>query len=168
MLKKENIKLIVGIVVLFAVLAGAYLFLSDRLRTESQQHNLQQENMETSPEPVDVPHTDSSQNVDIPKITDTKDTATLEINGKTYHALITTNTSVYDFMDSLRKDRKISFTDKTYIGMGKFIEAIDGIQSDGDRYWIYYVNGKKALIGVSNYKINPGDVVSWKFEKDID
>ena len=73
--------------------------------------------------------------------------------------------SVYDFMFKLKKEGKIDFKDKTYSGMGKLIEEINGI-SNGDKYWIYYVNGQKANIGISNYKIKAGDVVSWKYEKN--
>ena len=93
--------------------------------------------------------------------------ATLEINEVSYQTSIINGTSVYDFMNKLRTENKINFKEKTYLGLGKFIEEINGIKSDGDKYWIYYVNNKKASIGVSNYKINPGDVVSWKHEKDI-
>ncbi len=75
--------------------------------------------------------------------------------------------SVYDFMNKLRDEGKINFTEKNYAGMGKFIDSIDGIQGNGEKNWIYYVNDKKANIGVSNYKINMGDIVSWKYEKEI-
>ncbi|MFA5778244.1 MAG: DUF4430 domain-containing protein [Candidatus Paceibacterota bacterium] len=90
----------------------------------------------------------------------------LEINGQRYEGVITEGMSVYDFMDKLRQEGKINFTDKNYIGMGKFIETINGIKNSGGQNWIYYVNEKKAQIGVSNYKLNPGDVVSWKYEKE--
>jgi hypothetical protein len=80
---------------------------------------------------------------------------------------IVTGTTVYDFMDRLQKEKKITFTEKTYTGLGKLIESINGVRSDGNNYWIYYVNGQKAKVGVSNYTIKPGDVVSWKYEKDI-
>jgi hypothetical protein len=73
--------------------------------------------------------------------------------------------SVYDFMTQLRNEGKINFKDKTYAGMGKFIEEINGIKGSNDKYWIYYVNNKRAEVGVSNYQLNPGDVVSWKLEK---
>ena len=76
-------------------------------------------------------------------------------------------TTVYDFMDKLRSEGKINFVEKNYTGMGKFIETINGMKSGSDRSWIYYVNGKEAEVGVSNYKINPGDIVSWKYEKNI-
>ncbi len=74
--------------------------------------------------------------------------------------------SVYDFMNKLRDEGKINFTEKNYAGMGKFIDSIDGIQGNGEKNWIYYVNDKKANIGVSNYKINLGDIITWKYEKN--
>ena len=73
--------------------------------------------------------------------------------------------SVYDFMRQLQTEGKITFKDKTYSGMGKFIEEINGIKNGTEKNWIYYVNGIKANIGVSNYKINKGDIISWKYEK---
>jgi len=90
-------------------------------------------------------------------------TTLLEINDTKYETQINKPISVYDFMSQLQNEGKISFKEETYSGMGKFIEEINGIKN-GDKYWIYYVNGKKANIGVSNYKINPGDIVSWKYE----
>ncbi|MFA5932274.1 MAG: DUF4430 domain-containing protein [Candidatus Paceibacterota bacterium] len=73
--------------------------------------------------------------------------------------------SVYDFMSELRKEGKINFVEKNYIGMGKLITEINGVRSDGEKNWIYYVNGVEAQVGVSNYKIKKGDIVSWKYEK---
>ena len=77
----------------------------------------------------------------------------------------TDNATVYDFMKQLRDEGKINFTEKNYTGMGKFIVSINGVKGDGERNWIYYVNGKEAQVGVSNYKIKSGDIVSWKYEK---
>ena len=67
-------------------------------------------------------------------------------------------------MEKLKSEGKINFVEKNYTGMGKFIESINGIKN-GEKNWIYYVNGQKANIGVSNYKIKNGDIVSWKYEK---
>jgi len=74
--------------------------------------------------------------------------------------------TVYDFMEEFRREGKINFTEKNYIGMGKFIEEINGVKGDSDHNWIYYVNGRQAQVGVSNYKLKPGDVVSWKYEEN--
>jgi hypothetical protein len=89
------------------------------------------------------------------------------LSEKVFEDNISGEISVYDFMNKLQSEGKINFKDKTYSGMGKFIEEIDGLKNNGDKNWIYYVNGKKATIGVSNYKLNPGDIVSWKYEKSI-
>ena len=93
--------------------------------------------------------------------------AILEINGQRYEGAITAGGTVYGFMTNLREEGKINFTEKTYVGMGKIIVTINGVKSNGEYTWIYYVNDKEAEVGVSNYKINPGDVVSWKYEKVI-
>lgn len=88
----------------------------------------------------------------------------LEINDKKYESEITDSISIYDFMDKLRSEGQITFTEKNYTGMGKLIEEINGIKSDGKRFWIYYVNNVQGQVGVSDYKIKPGDVISWKYE----
>lgn len=90
---------------------------------------------------------------------------TLEINGTKYESEVVGKISVYDFMNKLRNEGKINFIEKNYIGMGKLITQINGISSNGEKSWIYYVNGVEAQVGVSNYKISPGDIVSWKYEK---
>lgn len=87
----------------------------------------------------------------------------LEINNTKYESEISETISVYDFMNKLQEEGKITFKDKTYMGMGKLIEEINGVKSSGDKYWIYSVNGIEAQVGVSDYKINPGDIVSWKY-----
>jgi hypothetical protein len=92
-------------------------------------------------------------------------TTTLQTNGVSYTDTITGKMSVYDFMSQLRNEGKINFTEENYIGMGEFIKSINGIENNNSLVWIYYVNGTEAQIGISNYKINPGDVVSWKYEK---
>jgi len=93
-----------------------------------------------------------------------KDKAFLEIDGKILEKTIEKEENVYDFMVKLKEEGKINFKDKIYSGMGKLVEKINGIKNSGEKNWIYYVNNKKATIGVSNYKINKGDIVSWKYE----
>jgi hypothetical protein len=91
------------------------------------------------------------------------ETATLQINDKKYESKISDSTNIYDFMNQLKNEGKIDFKEKTYSGMGKFIDEINGLKN-GEKNWIYYVNGQKANIGISNYKLNKGDIVSWRYE----
>ena len=98
---------------------------------------------------------------------DNKVKTILEVNEKRYESKIAENISVYDFMSKLENEGKINFKAKNYSGMGKLIEEINKVKNGGEKNWIYYVNGKKAEIGVSNYKIKEGDVVSWKYENSL-
>ena len=109
----------------------------------------------------------------VPRKIENKNITTRQTNSKSEKVLpektkieytATKNETVYELMDSLRKENKISFTEKTYSGMGKFIDSINGISGNGRENWIYFVNGEIASMGVSNYKLKPGDVVSWKYE----
>ncbi len=93
--------------------------------------------------------------------------ATLQIEETRHESEIKEGASIYDLMSKLRSEGKINFKEKDYPGMGKFIEEINGRRGGADTYWVYYVNEKKAQIGISNYKLSPGDVVSWKLEKGI-
>ncbi len=94
-------------------------------------------------------------------------TATLEVNDKKYEGRISQNENIYNLMEEIQNNKKnnFSFQSKEYPGMGQFIESINGVKNNRDQNWIYYVNGKKAEIGVSNYKVNNGDIISWKYEK---
>lgn len=89
----------------------------------------------------------------------------LEVNETKYETNTETPISIYDFMKKLQSENKITFSGKYYSGMGEFVEEINGIKNSDGNYWIYYVNSQKANIGISNYKVNSGDIVSWKYEK---
>ncbi|MFZ1019449.1 MAG: DUF4430 domain-containing protein [Minisyncoccia bacterium] len=86
-------------------------------------------------------------------------------SGVSFQDNIPGSISVYDFMNTLRAQGKINFTAQNYIGMGEFIDSINGIKNNQNQSWIYYVNNIEAQVGVSNYKIKPGDILSFKYEK---
>ncbi len=160
-LKNKLILIILGIILIFGYI---YLFNSDSQipDTVQEQPPAAVKNTDQIEAPKETVRESTKENVTIKN-----QEATLEIEGVIYKTQIPETTAVYEFMDTLRKEGKINFKEKNYIGLGKLIEEINGIRSNGDRNWIYYVNGKKAAIGVSNYKIHPGDVVSWKYEEEI-
>ena len=92
--------------------------------------------------------------------------AYLEIDNQKYETQIYDGESVYEMMNELKKQGKISFTDTNYIGMGKLIDNINGIKGANEKYWIYYVNGVEAKVGVSYYQLKNGDIVSWKYTNE--
>jgi len=107
-----------------------------------------------------------SQNIEIsdtdPSIKPEPQSYNLEFKNDTANII-----SVYALMQKLRDENKLTFTEKNYAGLGEFITSIGGVKNSTAKNWIYYVNGKKAEVGVSNYQLKPGDVVSWKYEAEI-
>lgn len=151
MSKKEKYKIIILIIVLIISFFILFFFYS---KLEEIPLSIKQEiNIENQVSPI-------LKNGEI-----VEENITLKINENTYKSKIEKEISVYDFMSKLKDEGKINFKEKTYSGMGKFIEEINGIKPNNEKYWIYYVNNEKAHIGISDYKIKPGDVVSWKLEK---
>ena len=92
--------------------------------------------------------------------------ASLVINGKSYPIALIGSSSVYDVMQSFNEVGKIKVDFKDYSGLGYFVDGIDGVKSDTLRakYWIYYINGAKAQVGISNYQLKSGDIITWKYE----
>ncbi|MEI7688813.1 MAG: DUF4430 domain-containing protein [Candidatus Nomurabacteria bacterium] len=92
----------------------------------------------------------------------------LEVLGKTYNTEIKKNSSVFDAMKILEeenlKDDTFSFKYTKHLGLGAFINEINGVKGVPGNYWIYYVDNKKASVGVSNYILKAGDIISWKQE----
>jgi hypothetical protein len=151
MTKNIKIKIIILIVFLTACLSLIFVYKN----TQKQNLNLTQN--------IPPPNLPLSKGEEEGRIGTTK--TTLDINGTSYEDEIVGEISVYDFMSKLRNEGKINFIEKNYPVMGKFIEEINGIKNSGKQGWIYYVNGVEAQVGVSNYKIKSGDIVSWKYEK---
>ena len=93
--------------------------------------------------------------------------ASMVINGKSYPIALIGSSSVYDVMQSFNEVGKIKVDFKDYSGLGYFVDGIDGVKSDTFRakYWIYYINGAKAQIGISNYILKQNDIITWKYER---
>jgi hypothetical protein len=164
MFKKEEFKKISTFIGIFIILFCASYLLSHIVKKEEAKLSLLPPLVETTRE---LPKETAKDNL-IPPIKNNTGLVTLEIDGSTYKSeLLQKETTVYDLMDQLRKEGKINFKEKNYAGIGKFIDEINGVRGDGERYWIYYVNEVEATVGVSDYKVKTGDVISWKYQKDI-
>jgi hypothetical protein len=72
--------------------------------------------------------------------------------------------TVYEAMQQLQEQIPIKFSQ--FSSLGAFVEAIDGLYNDSkaDLFWIYYINGQAAKLGVSYIKINPNDIITWRYE----
>ena len=93
----------------------------------------------------------------------------LIVKEKKYEAEVKYGSTVFDVMNKIKEENNLSHSfDFKYIehtGLGIFINEINNKISGRDGYWIYSVNGVEASVGVSNYKIKDGDIISWKYEK---
>jgi hypothetical protein len=92
---------------------------------------------------------------------------TLKILDKTYTQAYTKGQSAYEFMWALEQTSDFKFDGKDYgPEMGFFIQSINGQANDNDKklYWIFYLNDKKSDKGISSVKLNPNDVITWRYE----
>lgn len=72
--------------------------------------------------------------------------------------------TVYDLLNALAGENQIQMeTQESSLGI--LIQAIDGFANGQDnKYWIYYVNGQMAPLGVAEQKLSPDDKIEFKFE----
>ena len=89
--------------------------------------------------------------------------------GQEHEVWLPEGATAYDLMTIVAENSEFEFRGKNFWGMGFFVEEINGIAQNpkGKMYWIYYINGEKALVGVSQYVIQTNDVIEWKYEKEI-
>lgn len=54
----------------------------------------------------------------------------------------------------------------TKYDFGVMVNSVGAYKGGDDgRYWLYYVNSKTPEVGADQYKLQAGDSVEWKFEK---
>jgi len=78
------------------------------------------------------------------------------------------DSNVFAVLEKVTTENNIEFLYKDYgSDLGIFVESINnmGNNTSLDRFWQYWVNNQYAKIGASNYKLNPGDVIEWKYTK---
>jgi seryl-tRNA synthetase len=102
----------------------------------------------------------------VDKQTEIGDKIILKINNTEYKTVLPENYNVYDLIKKLSEETDFSFSGKEHSGLGYFIEEINGIKNNNKtgQYWIYYINGESAKVGISNYIINKNDIIEWKYE----
>lgn len=86
-----------------------------------------------------------------------------------YQLEATTTSTVLEVMQLASADSRspFLFETKTFTGIGEFVESINDLKNNSQtgEYWIYYINGESAQLGISQQIVKPGDVITWKYEK---
>ncbi len=90
------------------------------------------------------------------------------VQDEEYNIEIPEGSTGYDLMQSASTQSNFTFSAKNFPGLGYFIEEINGQKNDHMKgiYWIYYINGEKAKVGISNYLLTNGDIIEWKYENE--
>ncbi|MBI1971363.1 MAG: DUF4430 domain-containing protein [Candidatus Wildermuthbacteria bacterium] len=94
--------------------------------------------------------------------------AVLDVEGKRYEISLSQGSTVHELMLAAKGQYDFQFSGREFPGMGFFIEEINGLgqNSRAGKYWIYYINGRKAEVGISTYIVQKNDVISWKYEDE--
>lgn len=91
--------------------------------------------------------------------------ATFIIGDSHYLVAITAGQTIEAAMRSLAAQKiGFTFTEKSYPGLGEFIDSIDGKPNGSGNYWFLYVNGKSSDTGASSTHLAPGDTVEWRYD----
>jgi len=85
-----------------------------------------------------------------------------------YEMRVAPGSSAYDVMVQAQETSDLSFKGSEFVGLGFFVEEIKGLRQNprAGKYWIYYINGEAAKVGISVYRIKTNDVILWKYEKE--
>lgn len=75
--------------------------------------------------------------------------------------------TVYEAMLLLHAKGLLPIVFKQFAGLGAFVQSINGLENSAknNQFWIYYINGKAATLGISSIKLNPNDYITWKYEE---
>lgn len=81
------------------------------------------------------------------------------------HGNSTIETSVFNgttVFELLNSSHEITYT--MYPEWGAFIESIDGVANTNETFWMYYINGTEAPVGVSLYRITESVEIEFRYE----
>ncbi|MBI5022812.1 MAG: DUF4430 domain-containing protein [Candidatus Magasanikbacteria bacterium] len=83
---------------------------------------------------------------------------------KEFPIKVAPQSTVYEAMQQLQEQIPIKFSQ--FSSLGAFVETIDNLTNDSksNLYWIYYINGQAAKLGVSYIKLNHNDIITWRYE----
>jgi len=49
--------------------------------------------------------------------------------------------------------------------VGAFVTAIDGVGSEENAYWLYYIDGEPAAMAADKYETKAGQQIEWRYEQ---
>lgn len=170
-MKIKTKKILISLILILTILfISAYLRLPNKeVRFISSKANQVKENTKEEPIANKSKEITTSLKLDsgVNKIPEAMIKATVVVSDKSYEVSIPENKNIYDLMTLLMnnsKDNNFTFHAKEYGGMGYFVDMVNGVYGSPGAYWIYYINNKKATVGISQYVVKNGDIIRWAQE----
>lgn len=167
MRKKQNIRKVITISIF--VLLCATLFVGVTLGFSFKKNNTQEQKenvdiiIENKESATSTTKTDSPEKKAAEEISFSKQ-ATLRVGEDVFTIQVSEQATVYDAMNNLMSEGKMTFDGKDYPGLGFFVTQINSLISSDGKNLMYYINGKEASLGVSTYVIKEGDIIEWKLK----
>lgn len=132
--------------------------------TEATETGAEAPSAEPAPIPDPVFATAKTENTVTATALVAPQTATMIVEGASFPIRVAEGSTVEEAMVALRSEGSISFTTRTYAGLGSFVKEINGKTDTNEYYWILHINGRKSAVGISQARISSGDVIEWKYE----
>ena len=95
-----------------------------------------------------------------------KDLINFSVDGKAIILNFTAGDTLEKAIENAVEEKLIDIKGKNFLGLGFYVNEINGVEERNGYSWIYYINGLKATVGVSTYKLQDGDFIEWKYEKN--
>ncbi len=92
--------------------------------------------------------------------------ATLLLGGRMYAVFAPSGSTVLDAMRTLASTSDFTFSGREYPSLGYFVDSVGGKKAESGYSWILYLNGKLSGTGVSQTKLEAGDAIEWRYEKN--
>lgn len=91
---------------------------------------------------------------------------TIEVTDYKADKEVTPGTTVYELLKELEMEG-LHLEIIKYPTLGYYIKEIGTLKEGGGEYIVYYINGKSAETGISNYRLQSGDKIEFKQEKSF-
>ena len=60
--------------------------------------------------------------------------------------------------------KDVAETETEDSSFGEFVTTINGVEGNGPKYWLFYVNDEAATVGSSEYVTHDGETIEWRLE----
>ncbi|MBU1293161.1 DUF4430 domain-containing protein [Patescibacteria group bacterium] len=86
------------------------------------------------------------------------------IPARTHVLIADTAGTVESSMQKEYERGSLVYTSTSYPTLGSFLESINGLKNENGFYWMLYINGSSASVGMSQAYVVPGDLIEWRYE----